>query len=83
MTENEMYSIDEKKLKRDINNKRKTLIVAFLITVIINITLFIIYFKITDKNIYFGKISICLSAISIILLIYTLYTYICCKKRIN
>ena len=75
-----MYSIDEKKLKRDINSKKKTLIVAFLITVIINVTLFIIYFKITNKDINFGKASICLSAISLILLIYTLYTFICCKK---
>ena len=56
------------------------MIIEFIITLIINITLYIIYFKITDKNIYFGKASICLSLISIIVLIYTVYTYICCKK---
>ena len=78
-----MYKIDFKKLEEEIKNKKFFMLVELLMVIVINAVLAYVYFKISNKDFNIGKICSLLSVISISIVIYTIYQYICSKKSIK
>jgi len=78
-----MYKIDFKKLEEEIKNKKFFMLIELLIVIVINSLLAYIYFKISNKDFNIGKICLLLSIISISIIIYTIYQFICSKKSYN
>ncbi len=67
-----MYKVNTKELENELKEKEKILLIEFLIALIVNIVLAVVYFIITKKNYTYGQISILLSILTIITLISTI-----------
>ena len=78
-----MYKIDFKKLEKELRYKKNLFYIELLISIIINIVLYIVYFVITKRNETYGIISLCLSLITIIILIIAIKNIIDIKKCIS
>ena len=78
-----MYKIDLKRLTNELKYKKKHLFIEFVLAVVVNVILFVVYFIVTKKNNYVGIASIVVSILTVIFLVLTIKEVISIKKCIK